>query len=205
MKKISLLFLATLLLVALPLLAQEKEKPKEAAPSMMPPKPLNDDLCAWMVGEWEGWSTSPMGKTKDWMKVDWALDKQFLLFHYTGQTVEMTDEQKKKAMETWGMSKEDIEKMMKMLYKGMGPVTVNPATGEFMGYWFDNWRGMYKGTGKREGNKMTMSWEGPMGTELRTTEKVNDDKMVVTFKSTDPKGNVTEGKSELTRKKGATK
>jgi len=195
MKKTSLLFLAALLLVSLPLLAQE----------MAPPKPLEDDLCAWMVGEWEGWSTSPMGKMKDWQKVEWGLDKQFLLVNYTGQTVEMTDEQKKTAKETWGMSNEDIEKMMKMAYKGMGPMTISPETGEFVGYWFDNWRGVYKGSGKREGNKVTMTWEGPMGTEVRTTEKVSNDKMVVTFKSTAPNGTVSEGKSELTRKKSAMK
>jgi hypothetical protein len=193
MKKISL-FLVLLFIVAVPLYAQ-----------MAPPKPLNDDLCAWMVGEWEGWSNSPMGKTKDWAKYEWGLDKQFVLTQYTGQTTEMTDDQKKKAMEMYSMSKEDVEKMMKMAYKGRGPITMNPATGEFMGYWFDNWRSVYKGTGKRDGNKLTMTWEGPMGTEVRTTEKVSNDKMVVTFKSTDPKGNVTEGKSELTRKKAAAK
>lgn len=203
MKKISLLFLSTLILFALPVLAQEKEKPKEAAPAMTPPKALDDEFCAWMVGEWDGSSTSPMGKTKDWQKVEWGLDKQFLMTQVTSQTAEMTDEQKKKVMEAYGMSKEDVEKMLKMTYKGMGPLTLNPATGEFVGYWFDNWRGIYKGSGKREGNKATIKWEGPMGSEVRTTEKVGDDKMTVTFTSTDPKGNVNEGKSEFTRKKMA--
>lgn len=199
MKKICLCFV--LMLLALPLSAQEKEKPKEAAAPTAPPKPLDDEFCAWMVGEWEGWSTSATGKTKDWQKVEWALDKQFLSTQVTSQMVEMTDEQKKKAMETYGMKKEDVEMMMKTTYKGMGPLTLNPATGEFVGYWFDNWRGTYKGSGKRMGNKVTITWQGPMGVEERTTEKVSDDKMVVTFKSTDPKGNVTEGKSEFTRKK----
>ena len=65
MKNTLMLFLAALVLISLPMFAQEKEKPKEATPSMMPPKPLADDLCAWMVGEWEGWTTSPMGKSKE--------------------------------------------------------------------------------------------------------------------------------------------
>ena len=205
MKRISFLVIAGLLLIAVSGLSQEKEKPKEGAPAMAPPKALDDEFCGWMVGEWEGSSTSPMGKTRDWEKVEWGLDNQFLLMHYTGQTVEMTDEQKKKAMDTYGMSKEGVENMMKMSYKGMGPFTINPATGEYVGYWFDNWRGMYKGSGKREGNKVTIRWEGPMGTELRTTEKVGEDKMIVTFKSTDPKGNVTGGKSEMMRKKAVAK
>lgn len=201
MRQIPWMLLVAVLVLALPLAAQEKERPKEAAPSMSPPKSLDDDLCTWMVGEWEGFSTSPMGKTKDWQKVEWGLDHQFVVMNYSGSPVEMTDEQKKKAMETYGISKEEVEQMMKMAYKGMGPLTINPATGAYVGYWFDNWRGMYKGSGKREGNKLTMTWEGPMGTEVRTTEKLADDTMVVTFKSTDPKGNVSEGRTELKRKK----
>ena len=205
MKRIGFVFLTAFVLLALPLLGQEKEKAKEAAPSMTPPKALTDDLCTWMIGEWEGWTQSPMGKSKDWQKVDWGLDKQFVMTNYTSKTSEMTAEQKKKAMEDYGMSAEDVEKMIKMTYKGMGPLTVNPTSGEYIGYWFDNWRGVYKGTGKREGNKITINWEGPMGTEVRTTEKVSDDQMVVTFKSTDPKGHAMEGKTELTRKKAAGK
>jgi hypothetical protein len=185
--------------------AQEKEKPKEAAPAMVPPQPLSDDFSDWMIGEWEGTTTSIMGTSKDWQKVEWGLDKQFLMTNYTSKTLGMTEEQKKKAAEMWGMSLEDIEKMTQMTYKGMGPMTMNPATGEYVGYWFDNWRGVYTGKGRREGNKVAITWEGPMGTEVRTTEKVSDDKMVVTFKSTDPKGNVMEGKTELTRKKAAGK
>ncbi|MEK9136300.1 MAG: hypothetical protein AAB393_04200, partial [Bacteroidota bacterium] len=103
--------------------------------------------------------------------------------------------------EAYGMTKEQVEKMKDMIYKGMGPMTINPMTGEYVGYWFDNWRGMYKGTGKREGNKITMNWEGPMGTSTRTIENVGDDKMVQTYSEKDMKGNVVEGKTEMTRKK----
>jgi len=205
MKRNLLFVVAVLVLFSLPLLSQGKEKPKEAARSMMPPKALDDDLCTWMVGEWEGWSQSPMGKTTDGYKNEWSLDGQFLMMQATSKTAEMTEEQKKKAPETYGMSMEDVEKMNAMTYKGMGPLTISPGLGEYTGYWFDNWRGVYKGTGKREGNKITMWWEGPMGEEMRTTEKVGDDKMVITFKSTDPKGAVTEGKTELTRKKSESK
>ena len=201
MKKISILLLAGLVLLSMPVLAQEKEKPKEAAPSMTPPKALEDDFCKWMVGEWEGWSQSPMGKSKDWQKVEYGLDNQFVMTHYTSKMTEMTPEQMKAMMDSYGMTKEQVEKMRDMTYKGMGPLTINPMTGEYVGYWFDNWRGTYKGTGKRESNKVTITWEGPMGTEVRTTEKVSDDKMVVSFKSKDPKGNLTEGRTELMRKK----
>jgi len=43
-----------------------------------------------------------------------------------------------------------------------------------------------------------MTWEGPMGKETHTTEKVDDDTMVIFIKSTDPKGTVMEAKTELT-------
>jgi hypothetical protein len=205
MKRNLLFAVAMLVLLSLLALGQEKEKPKEAAPSMAPPSALADDMCNWLIGEWEGWTTSAMGKSKESDKFEWGLDNQFVIMHATSKTAEMTEEQKKKAMEAYGMSKEDLEKMMEMKYKGVGPITIDPATGEFIGYWFDNWRGIYKGAGKREGNKITMTWEGQMGTETRTTEKVDENTMVISIKSTDPKGKVMEAKTELTRMKAESK
>ena len=205
MKRNLMLVAAVLGVLSLPVLAQEQEKPKEAAPSMAPPSALADDMCAWMIGEWEGWTESPMGKAKEWDKFEWGLDNQFVIMHATSKTTEMSEEQKAKVMEAYSMSKDDVEKMIQMTYKGMGPLTMNPATGEYMGYWFDNWRGVYKGTGKREGNKVSVTWEGPMGKETRTTEKVDDNTMVIFIQSTDPMGNVTEAKTELTRMKAESK
>jgi hypothetical protein len=190
-------FVASFVLVAflsLPLFAQ-----------MAPPQPLEDDLCKWLVGEWEGATTSPMGKSQDWQKVEWGLDNQFVIIHFKSKMTEMNPEAAKAMAESMKLSKEDMDKMAQMAYKGMGPLTVNPQTGEFTGYWFDNWRGTYKGTGKREGNKITMQWEGTMGTSERTIEKVGEDKMVWTFKEKDASGNVMEGRTELTRKKMADK
>ncbi|MBI4549082.1 MAG: hypothetical protein HY707_13950 [Ignavibacteriae bacterium] len=179
---------------------------QEDMPSMTPPKPIDDDLFTWMVGEWEGKTEGTMGKTKDWQKIEWSLDKQWVTVNYTGKFESMSPEQMKMMKENMKMTDDDIKKMMDMPYKGIGQFTLDPETGEFMGYWFDNWRGVYKGTGKREGNKSTVSWEGPRGTSLRTMERVSDDKMVETFKDTDTaSGMVMEGKSEWTRKKSKEK
>jgi len=194
-----------LIVSPLPTVAQEEKKMTQEAMPMTPPKPLADDFHTWMVGEWEGWSTSPMGKSQDWQKIDWELDNQFVIVHYTAKPTETNPEGMKAMAEAMKMSKEDMDKMAKMAYKGMGPMTINPQTGEIVGYWFDNWRGAYKGTGKREGNKITMNWEGTMGTSERTIEKVSDDKMVMTYKEKDPSGKVMEGRTELTRKKAAAK
>lgn len=190
MRKVFVVAFSLVALLSMPLFAQ-----------MAPPAPLEDDLCKWMVGEWEGWSTSPMGKSQDWQKVEWGLDNQFVVMHYKSKTSEVNEEAMKAWAESMKMSKEDMDKMKEMAYKGMGTLTVNPQNGEFVGYWFDNWRGTYKGTGKREGNKITMQWEGTMGTSERTIEKVSDDKMVWTFKEKDASGNLMEGRTELTRKK----
>lgn len=200
MRKTGILLLAALF-VAVPLLAQEKEMLKEGAMPMTPPKPIDDELCTWMIGEWEGWTTSPMGKSQDWQKVEWGLDNQFVMMSYTAKMTEANEEAMKSMAKAMGMSDEAMAQMKDMVYKGMGPLTIDPMTGEYVGYWFDNWRGMYKGTGKREGNKITMKWEGPMGTSMRTIERAGEDKLIVTFEEKMPNGEMVKGRSELTRKK----
>jgi len=177
MKKLLLLLLALSICLSLPLLAQEKETEKKemSAEEMMPPQPLDDEWSIWMVGEWEGWSQSAQGKTQDWEKISMALGGQFLFAE--SKTV-----------------------MGAMTYKGMGATTIHPQTGEVVGYWIDNWRGMYKGKGTREGSKLTMEWHGPTGTYKRTMEKVGDDKYTATWSYSDPSGNHSEGTSEMTKK-----
>ena len=202
MKKIFALSLAIMALVALPLLAQEKEMEKESMGPTPPPMPLDDDLIKWMVGEWEGWSESPFGKFQDWQKCEMAMDNQFLLIDYTSRMSSMTPEQTKSMAEEMNMSVEETEKMMAdMVYRGHGTITIDPKTDDFVGYWFDNWRGMYKGTGKKEGEKIIWNWESPMGSSVRTMEKMGDDKWVETHRHEDPSGKVTEGGSVWTRKK----
>jgi hypothetical protein len=94
-----------------------------------------------------------------------------------------------------------MDKMKGMVYKAMGVFTLDPMSGDFNGYWFDNWRGVSKGIGKRDGDTVTMAWESPMGSETRTIEKIGEDNMVMTFKVKDPTGKEVEGRSEFTRKK----
>ncbi|MFQ6115176.1 MAG: DUF1579 family protein [bacterium] len=178
MRRLSIALFAMLVIIAMPLMAQEKEAAQEKQ-AMAPPEPLADEWSKWMVGEWKGWSESEQGKSKDWQKVELGLDGQFVMFQATSAIGEMT-------------------------YKGMGALTHNPETGESMGYWIDNWRGMYAGKGKREGNKLTMEWKGYMGTYNETIEKVSDDKFVTTYSFTDPQGNTSQGRGEMTRVKPVT-
>lgn len=205
MKRLSVVLLAILVCLALPLMAQEKEIAKEEMPSMAPPEPLNDDWSKWIVGEWEGWSESDMGKAKDWMKVELGLNNQFLISKYKSQMTEMTPEQMQNMKEAMNMSDEEIEKMQSSGFKGLGIQTIDLSTGEIVGHWFDSWRNVSKGKGKLEGNKEIMEWSGSMGSGTRIMEKVGDNKFIVTEKWTMPDGSVMEGKSEMTRKKMMTK
>ncbi len=204
MRKNRLLLLAGVLLLAATASAQDQE-PSKAVMPMTPPGPLTDDLMQWMVGEWEGWSSTPVGKSQDWQKIEWALDNQFLLIHFTGKTTEV-DQQARQAMaEAMKLSKADMDKMQNMVYKGMGTITLNRMTGEVIASWFDNLRGVYTATGRREGNKLITIWPSPMGPETRTFEKISDDKMVTTFKGKDFTGKDAEARGEYTRTKSALK
>jgi len=200
MKRLSYMLSALLLLAALPAFAQEKQEEGYA-----PPKPIEDDFCKWLIGDWQGWGQSPMGKTQESMKMEWGLDQQFVLTTAKSKMTEMSPEQMKAMAAAMGMSEKGMEMMKDSVYKGMGPMTMDPKTGEFVAFWFDNWRGVYQGKGKRQGNKLIMKWEGTMGTSTRTIERVSDDKMVLTYKEQGPTGQPIEGRAELTRKKVARK
>lgn len=178
--------------------AQDKKEmameAQDAAESWTPPPSLkNNDWMKWMVGEWEGTTESPMGTSKDWMKVEFALDGQFVIAHMKS---EMTSVNKEMAMQM-GMT----EEQMKEPYYGMGVFTVDPKTGEAIDYWFDSMRGISTGKGMREGNVETTKWESAMGSETRTLEKKGENDMVMTFKMTmHGMDQAMEGKTVLKRK-----
>ncbi|MCZ6819213.1 MAG: hypothetical protein O7G31_06940 [Calditrichaeota bacterium] len=54
-----------------------------------------------------------------------------------------------------------------------------------MGYWMDNYRGMYQGKGKREGDKLTMEWQGYQGTYTNVLEKVDENTYTTTWSFAD--------------------
>lgn len=163
--------------LVLPVAAQAQEtKTANDMPAMAPPEPLNDEWSNWMVGEWEGWSESPMGKSEDRLVVEKGLGGQFLLMRVQS-------------------------KMGEMDWTGMGCMTVDPKSGELRGYWIDSMRGMYEGTGKLEGDMETTTWKGSMGKAVRTVTKVSADKFVVSEKFSMPDGSMVEGKGEMTRVK----
>lgn len=164
MRKNWVIFSAGILLLALSAFAQEQ---------VTAPAPVEDELWASLVGEWEGWSEDVMGRSEDEIEVEWELRKQFIRTKVTA-------------------------KDKSMVYKMVGYATKDPATGAITSYWFDSMRGVYRGTETRTGNKFTLRLEGPATIE-RTYELV-DNKLIGTYKVTQPDGKVIEGKSELMRK-----
>lgn len=175
----------------------QEMKTDAPAEDMAPPAPLNDPWTKWIVGEWEGETKSNGGNSKEWMKIEIALGDQFCVMHLKSTMTSISDE----GLKMWNMTREHAEEMMKTPYQGMGLLTFDPKTGETIGYWFDSWRGAYQGRGKLEGSKETMNWSGPMGTSVRTTEKLNENEMRMTFKETMPNGIVAEGSGVMRRKK----
>jgi hypothetical protein len=199
MKHTIILLLALVILFAA---VSGQEKLKEEAPSMAPPKSLDDDMHKWMIGEWTGTTESPMGTSEDWQKCEWGLDKQYVVMHLKSKMTKVNEDNAKKMAQGMNMPEKDFMDMMKNSeYHGMGLFTMDPQTGEYVGYWFDSWRGSYKGRGKLEGKKITMNWEGTMGTSIRTIEMESTDVMVEQFKEKDMMGNDMEGKTTLKRKK----
>ena len=172
MKKIVSLLVLFGLCFAVPALAQDgmegHDKPHDMPPPMEPPPPLDSALAEWFAGEWEGVSKGPMGEAKEWRRYEIGLGGQFLLIEATS---------------THG----DGEGGTGMVYEGMGGMTKGPE-GKWIGYWIDNFRGMYKGHGRQEGDAIHMTWEGPEGIAHRVMRKVDDNTYEATSKMTMPDG-----------------
>ncbi len=177
MGKMFLVVLMLLVCFALPVFGQDSEEmASEAGESMMPPPPLADEWSKFLIGEWEGWSEGPEGKSQEWEKISLGLDGQFLL-------------------------REARTEMGEMHYKGHGALT-RTQDGGFAGMWIDNFRGMYRGEGTADGNKLTMTWSGYHGEYSQIIEKTGEDKYVGTWKFTEAGSSKTsEGQVEMTRKK----
>ncbi|OHB57170.1 MAG: hypothetical protein A2173_05470 [Planctomycetes bacterium RBG_13_44_8b] len=189
---------------------QEKENAKESMPSLVSPKGHDDEWSKWIVGEWEGTAKSDMGKYKDWVtgkgwaQIEFGLNGQFLIMKFQAKITQMSNEYIQYLKETMNMSDEDIEKIRNSTFEEINIQTIDPKTGEIVGYLFDSLRCVAKGKGRREENKEIMEWQWSVcgqGTSIQTTEKVSDDKFIFTEKYTLPDGSVMEDKGVMTRKK----
>ena len=184
---------------------EEKETAKESGSTSFQPKPLDDDWNKWLVGEWEGSAESDVGTGKLWTKIDFGINGQFLIMKSESEITEITDEQRQYYKDTLRASDEDIERYRSSTFKWLQIHTIDPKTGEVIGYLFDSLRCIAEGRGRRQGNKEIIEWKWSAtaqgATSVSIIEKINDNKFTYNHKYTLPNGNKMEDKIEFTRKK----
>ena len=135
------------------------------------------------------------------LNIELALNGQFIIRKGQSQIISLSDEYIKQLKEQ-RLSDSDIEKMRKSTFESLEVYTIDPKTGEVVGYLFDSLRCVARGTGKREGNKEIINWVWSVqgqGSSARVTEKISDDKFISTEKYIMPDGNTMEDKAEMTR------
>lgn len=176
---------------------------KENNPAAFLPKPIDDEWSRFLIGEWEGTGESDAGTGKARVKIEFALNGQFLIKKGEALVTEITPEQKKYLKETLHATDEEIEKFLSTSFKEIEIFTIDPKTGEIIGYLFDSLRCVAVGRGRRDGNKEIIKWDwsvGGQGTSERITEKVDDNKLVVTERYTLANGGKMEDKGYMTRR-----
>jgi hypothetical protein len=193
------MFVLLAALTTILLLAQEKVSTHNKT-SISSIDPAEDEMWNWMIGNWRGWSESPLGKTQDWIKCEWDLNQQFLLTHIKSQMIEPNREMLQELAEKHNTTSDKIIKMMLAPYSGKGYSTIN-QNGKINCYWFDSLRRVYSGSEIRNGNMVKMIWKEEGGNIVieRTFEKVGENKLTGTFKNKLPNGQVIEGRFEATR------
>jgi len=198
---------------------ETKETAKESGSTSFQPKPLDDEWSKWLVGKWEVVSgesslADESGKVAKidldeqgagGFKIELGLNGQFLIMKSWAETGEMTPDQIKYFKDTLKYSDEDIERLKSNPYKALLIHTIDPKTGERLGYLFDSMRCIAAGKGRLEGNREIMEWvwsaTAQGATSVSIMEKINDDKFTYNHKYILPNGNKMEDKVEFTRKK----
>jgi len=192
-------FFVVLICVAMPLLSQEKEAAKEVQNVKFLPKPLDDDWTRWIVGEWDGTGDSDPGKGKGRISFELGLNGQFLIARGEMEITEVNREYLKNTMHA---TDEEIAQFQTSPYKSLQIYTIDPKSGDIIGYLFDSLQCVAIGKGKRQGNKETIEWRWSMhgqGTSVRITEKIDNDRIVISENYTMPGGAIMKDRWEMTR------
>jgi hypothetical protein len=210
MKKLSITLFILMVSLTSCVINKENEMAKESGTSSFQPKPLDNNWFKWLVGEWEGWATSDVGENKNWIEskcsvsIELGLNGQFVIYRSGSEVGGMTPEQIQKIKDSMGVSDEEIERFQQSGFKELQFHTIDPRSGERIGYLFDSMRCIAKGTGRLEGNKEIMEWQwfvqGQGATSTRIIEKISDNKLTLIHKYTLPDGSKMEDTIEMTRK-----
>jgi hypothetical protein len=222
MKLVSIVLLIVTVSMASCAKMQQKETAKESGTPSFQPKPLDDEWSKWLIGKWKvkrgqsdflGGELGGLGESNEegsgGFTIELGLNGQFLIWKSWDKTGEMTDEQKKQMKEalkeTTNASDEDLERFLSMPYKELQIQTIDPKTGEVIGYLFDSQRCIAEGRGKRQGNKEIIEWKwsgtGQGATSVSIIEKIDDNKFIINVKYILPNGKKMEDKIEMIRKR----
>jgi hypothetical protein len=205
MKRLSIILLIGIVSISSYAINEKKETAKESGSTSFQPEPLDDEWSKWLVGEWEGSFESDVGTGKIRTKIELGLNGQFLIMKTEAKTTEITDKQRQYLKDTLRASDEDIKRYRSSTSKELQIHTVDPKTGEVVGYLFDSFRCAAEGRGKRQGNKEIIEWKWSViaqgATSVRIIERINDNKFTLNHKYILPNGNKMEDKVEFTRKK----
>lgn len=184
---------------------EEKETAKGSGSASFQLKPLDDKWFKWLVGEWEGSVESDAGTATLRTKIDFGINGQFLIMEGESAITDLSDEQKQYLKDTLHASDEHIEGYRSSIFKSLQIYTIDPKTGQVIGYLFDSMRCVATGIGKREGNKEIIEWTWSVNaqgaTSVHIIEKINDNHFTLHHKYILPNGKKMEDIAEFTRKK----
>jgi hypothetical protein len=190
---------------------QEEKAAQKNEPSLAPPRGLDDEWSRWLIGEWEVAAESDLPGFQNWvrgtgrMKAELGVGGQFLVMTRQGGVARLSDEYVQHLRQDLHTPESEIEKLRTMKFTEVDFRTIDPRTGAIVAHLFDSWRCIATGTGTCDGHKEVVEWTwsaGGQGTSVRTTERIDQDKLVVTEKYTLPDGGTMEDRVRMTRVTG---
>ncbi len=174
----------------------------ETTRSWFYPRPLDDDWSKWLVGEWEGTGESDTGQGTGVEHVEFTLNGQFLICLGEARIANITPEHSAYLKRNLHASDAEIERFKRDGYQSVQLFTIDPMTGDVVGFLFDSLRCIATGRGKREGNREIMEWEWANGHKsTRITERLSEDRMRVVQRTPMRDGSVMEEKGTSVRRK----
>ncbi len=189
---------------------QGKESTGQSVPSLTPPKSLDDEWSRWLIGEWKSTAESDLPGFKCWvkgtgrMKAELAVGGQFLVVTKQGHVARISNEYLQHLRRDMHAPEEEIEKLRNMKFAEVDYRTIDPRTGAIVAYLFDSWRCVATGAGTCDGRREVIEWKwsaGGQGTSVRTTERIDQDRFIVTEKYTLPDGGIMEDRAQMVRMK----
>jgi hypothetical protein len=179
-----------------------QEAAKKTGRTMFCPPPLKDEWSRWLVGEWEGVGGSEAGSGTGIVRIEPALNGQFLFCFGTARITEMTPEQAQYLKDQMHASDEEIERVKRTPYTSLDVYTIDQETGEVVAFMFDSLRCIATGRGTREGNTQTIEWRYATGHQCTSvTERLGEDRMAILQKTRMPDSSVFTEKGESIRRK----